>query len=475
MRKLFLAIPVGLLLGCCVPRPAAAQSSPVAGVPAGCSEQAPPEFVVWARKNAIPITTTEPDKGFKDLQPLKEIIGNASVVGLGESLHGVHEFYQVRHRLLEYLVEEMGFTAFGMETGFAEAVKINDYVLGRVNEPLRWQHNWLTWGFGNEEELLALVRWMRSYNEDPRHPRKLHFYGIDVAVPYSSPLTAVQEAQAYLDKVDPEYRASPARQNLLTLVQEFQGSGFSDEARGVSLNKYSKLPIEERNAYTAALADLLARFRMNRTDYIERSGVEEYEWAYHSGVAAQQLDTAYRAAAAAIKPGQDMSADSVIPAVFTARDRAMADNVLWALQREGPRGRIVLWAHNAHLMKSKLTHAGPRLGLFLDSMLGQDYLNLEFTYYEGAKAGWASYQTGVSLPARCGTIDGELARLGLPMFVVNLHAVPPEGPVQDWLSKPHVIRESAPEDDYRLIPLRAWDALFFVQHITPVHEHHAPK
>jgi erythromycin esterase len=491
-RKLRLLLLIGLLSA---PFPLqsqqsarrSAEGSPVAGVPAGCSEQAPPEFVVWARKNAIPITTTEPDTGFGDLQRLKKIIGKARVVGLGESVHTAHEFYRIRHRLLEFLVKQMGFTAFAMETGFAEAAKINDYVLGGVNEPERWQHNWFTWGFGYEEELVTLVRWMRRYNEDPRHVPKLHFYGIDVAVPYSSPVTAVEEAQAYLDKVDPEYAASPARQNLLMLAKKFEGSGFSDDARDISLRKYIELPVEERNAYTAAIADLLARFRTNRMDYIDRSSVEDYEWAYHSGIAAQQLDTAYRGAAAATKPGSKIGPD-LIRGAFTTRDSAMADNVLWALQREGPRGRIVLWAHNSHLMKSKLadealrTHparSGPRLGLYLDSMLGQDYVNVGFTYYQyqGEKPAWESEeeQKAVNLPASCGTLDGELARVGLPMFAVNLHAVPPEGAVREWLDKPRVMRESEPKWDYELVPIRAWDVLVFVQYISSAHGHYAPK
>ncbi len=210
-------------------------------------------------------------------------------------------------------------------------------------------------------------------------------------------------------------------------------------------------------------------------DYIDRSSVEGYEWAYHSGIAAQQLDSAYRAAAAATKPRSKIPGEP-----WTAtRDSAMADNVLWALQREGPRGRIVLWAHNNHLMKSKLSDIGPRLGLYLDSMLGRDYVNVGFTYYQhqGEWPAWESQQEreAANLPASCGTLDGELARVGLPLFVVNLHAVPREGAVHDWLNKQRVMRESAPEWDYQLVPLRAWDALFFIKHITSAHGHYAPK
>ncbi len=44
----------------------------------------------------------------------------------------------------------MDFTAVAMETNFTEAVNINEYVLGRVEEPERWEHNWFTGSIGND-------------------------------------------------------------------------------------------------------------------------------------------------------------------------------------------------------------------------------------------------------------------------------------------------------------------------------------
>lgn len=427
------------------------------------SERDADAFVAWAAKNAIPVTTTEPGKGFKDLQPIKKMIGKARVVALGENLHGVHEFYEVRHRLLEFLVEEMGFTAFAMETGFAEAVKINDYVLGRVDEPERWQHNWFTWGFGNEQELQALVRWMRRYNENPQHTRKLHFYGLDVAVSYSSPLAAIEGALTYLDKVDPDYAALARRQSVLPLVGKFLGSGGGDEARGVSLNKYKKLAVEERNAYTAAIADLVSRFEARRVDYIRRSSEDEYEWAYHYAIAARQLDTAYRGAATEEKP--DDANGYVLE-----RDRAMADNVLWVLQREGPSGRIVVWAHNSHIMKVRQWGERARLGLFLDSMLGHDYVNIGFTFYRGVQSsGWEEpYRAPIVEPSKRGSLDGELAQIGLPMFILDLRTVPKAGPVHEWLNQ---VREMRWQREYQpLNPIQAWDAIFYIHSISPAQE-----
>jgi hypothetical protein len=54
----------------------------------------------WLRENAIPFDTTEPGSDFADLMPLKEIIGDARIVALGEATHGTHEFFQMKRLIL---------------------------------------------------------------------------------------------------------------------------------------------------------------------------------------------------------------------------------------------------------------------------------------------------------------------------------------------------------------------------------------
>lgn len=437
-------------------------------------------FLTWARGNAIPITTIQPGHGFEDLQPLKELVGNARIVGLGESLHGVHEFFEVRHRLFEFLVEEMGFTAFAGETGLVEAVRVNDYVLGRADEPEQMS-DWFNGGFRDWEEVKTLVRWMRRYNQNPNHSRKLHFYGIDVNTWYTSPLAALEGAWTYLDEVDSRY-AAESRQVLLPLVEPFleQGEGLRASVAGRQReDMYTRLSMEGRAAYTAAVADLVARFETRELDYLSRSSEEAYQWAYRHAIVARQLDQQFRALAPAGVPqdGRGQIA-SVRPALARyarlrpaearyARERAMVDNLLWALEREDPEGRIVMWNHNAHLRKFPHPLGHESMGQFLDSRIGGNYVNIGFTYYQGDQSGWASYQSEVSRPAKPKSLDGELARMGLPMFILNLRAAPKDGPVYEWLNRVWEHRESIPQY-FSVNPLQAFDALFFIDHISPV-------
>src|SRR5437870_4722953 len=69
-----------------------------------------PQQLEWLKTNAIQLNTCEAGNGFDDLQPLKALIGDARIVSLGECTHGTREVFQMKHRLLEYLASQRGFT-----------------------------------------------------------------------------------------------------------------------------------------------------------------------------------------------------------------------------------------------------------------------------------------------------------------------------------------------------------------------------
>ncbi len=77
------------------------------------------EMVEWLRRHAVPLESLDPAGPLDDLQGLRPMFEGARVVGLGEDNHGTREFFRVKHRLLRFLVEEMGFTRFAMEAPYA--------------------------------------------------------------------------------------------------------------------------------------------------------------------------------------------------------------------------------------------------------------------------------------------------------------------------------------------------------------------
>ena len=151
----------------------------------------------WLRDHAITFATVEPTEDFADLQPLKRIIGDARLVSLGEATHGTHEFQAMKHRLIRFLVTEMGFTDFAMEANLPECAGIDDYVQGRQGDLaplLRGLYFW-TW---DTEEVRDMVEWMRAHNATPEARPAISFHGFDMQ--YIS--VAMDNVLAYLRRVD---------------------------------------------------------------------------------------------------------------------------------------------------------------------------------------------------------------------------------------------------------------------------------
>jgi erythromycin esterase-like protein len=152
----------------------------------------------WIRSHAIPFTTTEAGHGFDDLQPLKPIIGSARIVSLGEATHGSREFFQVKHRLLEFMATEMGFSVFAIEANMPEAYRLNDYVLTGAGDPAALLRGMYVWAW-DTEEVLDMIRWMREFNRSGRG--RLQFTGFDMQFPN----VAAELVRDFVSRYEPTY------------------------------------------------------------------------------------------------------------------------------------------------------------------------------------------------------------------------------------------------------------------------------
>ncbi|RZK31446.1 MAG: hypothetical protein EOO63_04140 [Hymenobacter sp.] len=87
-----------------------------------------PADIARLNQQLAPIATVRAGSGFTDLAPLAPLVSSARVVGLGECTHGTHEVFQLKHRLLEYLVTQQGFTTLALEVDYGWAEILNEYI-----------------------------------------------------------------------------------------------------------------------------------------------------------------------------------------------------------------------------------------------------------------------------------------------------------------------------------------------------------
>jgi len=158
-----------------------------------------------------------------------------------------------------------------------------------------------------------------------------------------------------------------------------------------------------------------------------------------------------------------------------ARDTAMAANLKWILDHEGPEAKMVVWAHNSHVMRLK-----GHMGGYLRDALGSDLRTFGFVFNQGGfQAVPRSFTEphqglqGLSLaPARKDSLDAVLAETGHRLACFDLRDRPAISGGSTWFDKARASRSiGAVMFEGRSLYLedKAWeiyDGLFFVESTT---------
>jgi erythromycin esterase len=402
----------------------------------------------WARANAWPLHGSEPGTGVDDLKALDPLIGDARVVLLGEATHGTREFFQLKHRMLEYLVLEKGFNVFAIEATQPEAFALNRYVLEGEGDPQKALAGLYFWTW-NTEEVFEMVRWMRAYNADPAHTRKLKFYGFDM----QSPQMAARHVADYLARVEPD-AAGQARAAFAEIDDGYKATAF-----------YGK-PREQRAILLPVAEHWLSRFDRARDDWSRRTSARD--WA----IARQHARLLVQFAQMSV---QDDAGQVPI------RAKAMADNLLWIREHEGADSRVVGWAHNGHVTM-QARGGSLETGGHLKAALGEQLRVIGFAFAQGSfqaismpRADGGLRQFSLDAPPK-DSLAAVFASTGMPLAVYDLRRLPKSGPAAQWFAEAHKTYEIGAVFDEAWaragnfgMPSRAqdeYDALIFVERTT---------
>ena len=161
-----------------------------------------------------------------------------------------------------------------------------------------------------------------------------------------------------------------------------------------------------------------------------------------------------------------------------SRDRSMADNVKWILDRN-PKAKIVLWAHNSHVSAGGFKFES--MGTTLRRMYGQDMVVFGFAFNQGSFRSMSENGGGLKdftvAPLPPGSLDATLASAGIPLFALDLRQAP------RWFRHAHRSREigaiypddSSDESGMKLVAPDAFDAMLFVEKTTAARKNATPR
>jgi len=406
----------------------------------------------WIRQHAIPFKTAEPGGSDEDLQPFEQIVDNATIVGLGEATHGTHEFFTMKHRILEFLVSHMGFNTFAMENGWDASRPMDTYVMTGSGNPrdLLRQDFYAAW---QTQEVLDLLAWMRAYNANPAHRTKVHFAGIDS---WNVTRSAFDGVVNFIQNVDPQQAAL-----VQALYAGFRPTGgtpvFAD------YDGFSRLPQATKQRYQHNAQQAYDVLKTHQAAYESRSSPQAFALALQSARVIVQYTTLGVFIPAS---GSLFTSDQA----YARRDAFMAENVSWLHDHEGSGARIVLWAHNTHIANLRRPSG---MGTFLRQQFKESYLAIGTSFYQGAFTIFASGSARIFKAAAPGadTYNYTLGHVGIPRYILDIRPTPAR-PVTDWVQGTYVlINYGVGGQDLEVVgPLQHWfDVIIHFQDITPSH------
>ncbi|WP_245808253.1 erythromycin esterase family protein [Deinococcus hopiensis] len=293
---------------------------------------------------------------------------NRSVVLIGESTHGTHEFYRTRAEITRRLLAEQGFDAVIIEGDWPDAQRVNRFVRGEgtdatPEEALANFERFPEWMWRNTV-VRDFVGWLREHNRTQPRANQAGFYGMDL---YSA-VQSRQEVMRLLGALNPGGLGKVRdRYNCLNRLAPEVDSGMP-------------MPLEgDGNACEQGVTAVLTELQQYRTAQRGRTGVSA-EALFDLEQNARVVRNALTYERVSLDPFGGSSS-------WNVRDGHMFETLEAIRSHLGPQARVVVWAHNSHLGDASATEIGRGGELNLGQLVRQKYgmaaLLVGFTTHTG--------------------------------------------------------------------------------------------
>ena len=400
-------------------------------------------FIEWVSEHAIAVESLDLSFPGTDLELLREAIGSARVVGVGESRHDTREQLLMKGLLVRAMIEDLGFRALILEESYPHAESLDRYVTsgeGDLRDLMSRLAGWYLW---DTEEMLELVQWVRQFNTGRKPGQKVRIFGMDITAPALG-------VQGVIDSL--EVAGADVQLDAQALGLDLQRGDFWPG----TWERYAALSDERRRELGENYEELIEVLRVERTRLVASSSEKEYERALLMGEIG--------------KMGNDLFSSADREEGGAIRESGMARTTLWILDREIAGDKAIIWAHNLHVAKSSFRMPGlaegalKPMGVQLREELGEAYIAIGGTFGAGSYGSDLPPGERVFESVAEDVMDGALAKVGVPFFLVDLRGVEQNSGAARWLQQDREWR--AQDARAWLVPSAAFDLVYFVRDIS---------
>lgn len=268
----------------------------------------------YVTENLVPIQTISPDStDFSELEKIGKAIGDSRIVMLGEQDHGDAPTFIAKTRLIKYLHEKMGFNVLAFESDFFALNAGWDQLEKQKNkmDPFVSENIFNIWTKCMECEHLLFEYIPSTFLS--KKPLMISGFDNQVHGSYST-----KNLRSFMDNY-------LKRKKINFTKTENYKIDFLSFIDSISFNRN----IEKQRNFKKALAQI----------HVELAPMDST--AFES-ILLKSLKTLTEKEISFLSNGNDY---------LEIRDRQMAENLKWLVKYKFPNEKVIVWAHNCHILK----------------------------------------------------------------------------------------------------------------------------
>ena len=415
----------------------------------------------WIASHAVVVRSIDAaDQDFSDLEPLLGAIGNARVVQLGEPSHGAGGSFAAKVRLIEFLHRRMGFDVVVWESGLY-SLRLTEAALRGGEDAARAARRGIFPVWSATEEARPLFEYARMSQATTR---PLEMAGFDVQLTGEG---ALERLSADLKVFVSGLHATALRTRCERLVDELLAQWD---------RRWPQRP-RDGEAFATAADRLLAAILEHRAAFEAAHGAREVAFMHRVvenfrdfGICMHEL-----------LPNMDKNgaeAQALRNKSWNRRDAGNAQNLRWLIDTYYAGRKLVVWAHNGHIMNAHYAadwmklHEQPQpdgmqpMGAYLSEWFGDEVYSIGFTAFGGEDRMVTVDSAALAVPQPGDeTLEHRLHALGKPYVFLDLRNL--DGQPQHALRKPQTMYVRGYRSETVADITRIYDALFFIDRMAP--------